>query len=105
MKNASIFKTKFLSNYWKYLLVSLLVGTLLFIMDEGGKALNTMPEWGDILNIAVFIILISILITAIQALVFSIWKNSLLSVYTALCGGIPIGLFIYFFLMTFLTKL
>lgn len=86
-------------------MVSLLVGTLLFIMDEGGKALNTMPEWGDILNIAVFIILISILITAIQALVFSIWKNSLLSVYTALCGGIPIGLFIYFFLMTFLTKL
>lgn len=105
MKNATIFKTKFLSNYWKYLLVSLLVGVILFFVDEGGKALHSMSEWGDILNLGVLILLISILITAIHALVFSIWKNSLLSIFTAICGGIPIGLFLYFFLMTFLTKI
>jgi len=105
MKNTTIFRTKFLSNYWKYLLVSVLVGTLLFFLDEGGKALQKMPEWGEILNMALFIILISIIITAIQALVFSIWKNSLLSIYSAICGGIPIGLLLYFFLMTFLTRI
>lgn len=95
MANTTVFKSSFLTNYWKFLLVSLVLGFVLFFMDEGGKALQSMPGWGEIALLFVFILLTSILISVIQALVFSIWKNSLLSTYVGVCVGIPLGILVY----------
>jgi len=105
MKNTTIFKTELVRNYWKFLLASFMVGIILLFVDEGGKAMHSVPQWGEIANLVLFIFLISIVVTTLQALVFTIWKNSLLSIFIAGVVGIPICMFLYFFLMTNLIRI